>query len=766
MINESKTLLIVEDNPGDVYLIENILNRYRPGVFHILSTDRLDKALALLEKETVDVVLLDMNLPDSLGMETVHAVKQKAPDVALVVVTGDDDEKLGIEAVKHGAQDFLVKGKAPGTVMIRVIHYALERQASEKRLKDSELFLRSTLDALSSHIAIIDREGQILAVNKAWRDFARDNHADMTRVIEGSNYFTACAQVHGDDTLDAQSFLDGAASVLKGETKRFTMEYPCHSLSEKRWFHCRITPFPNTGPPCVVVSHENISQRKLAQEELINSRLQLKTILDSLTLQIVFIGLDHRIIWANQALCDFAGLSREELLGKTCYDFWEGQTGRCDGCAVEQAINDGRPVMKTKKTADGKIWMVTVCPVKDQNGRVVSMVEAREDITEKASIEEQLHQSQKMDAIGRLAGGVAHDFNNMLSIIIGFAELSRGCLDNGNPLSDNIGEIISAARRSSELTRHLLAFARKQPVTPKVLDLNLIMENSQKMLQRLVGEDITMRFDPDMSLWNIFMDPIQIDQILTNLAANARDAIAGTGSITIETRNAYLDEAYCRLHVYATPGHYVLIQFSDTGKGMDEATRSRVFEPFFTTKPVGEGTGLGLSTVFGIIKQNKGSINVYSETGCGTTFRIYIPRHEKDSADDDSLILESCPRGTESILVVEDEKKILKLCHHLLKNLGYKVLLFSSPLKALRYMAKSTRPIDLMLSDVIMPDMNGDDLKRQMEIIRPGLKTLFMSGYAPGVISDRGILKKPFEFVQKPFTIVELATRIRALLDT
>lgn len=768
MTDDMKKILIVEDNPGDIFLIKEILKRYKPGVFDVTSTECLIDGLAILENEEVDLILLDMNLPDSNGMETVYAVKEKAPDVALVVLTGDDDEQLGIDAVKHGAQDFLVKGKFPSFVFIRVIGYAMERQIAEKKLRESELFLRSTLDALSSHIAIIDERGVVLAVNKAWRTFAHQNQADLTKVCEGSNYFVACSDIHGNDTVDAYAFLAGMRSVLSGEVENFWMEYPCHSATEKRWFICRITPFPKpglSGLSCVVLAHENITQRKLAEEALRNSEIKLRTILDSLTIQVVFLGLDHRIIWANKSLCDFASCSRDSLIGKNCYDFWEGQAGSCSDCAVEQSIIMGKPVVNMRKAANGKIWNVMGCPVRDQEGRVVSMVEVREDITEKVTTEEQFRQAQKMDAVGQLAGGVAHDFNNMLSIIIGFAELSRGCVASDNPLTENLNEILSAAKRSTDLTRHLLAFARKQSVTPKVLYCNTIIENSRKMLQRLVGEDIDIRFIPCETLWPILMDPAQIDQVLTNFSVNARDAIAGTGIITIETQNIILDDMYCKFHVYAKPGRYMMILFSDTGKGMDEETRSRVFEPFFTTKPLGEGTGLGLSTVFGIIKQNNGMINVYSEPGIGTTFRMYIPMHSAVSEKVENVFEDSCPKGTETIMVVEDEKKILKFCKHLLNDLGYRVICFSSPQKAIRYLERTRLPVALLISDVVMPGMNGDDLRKHVEKIKPEIKTIFMSGYTHNVIAQRGVLSDGLKFIQKPFTLIELASKVRGALD-
>ncbi len=765
MEDDRKKILIVEDSPGDAFILQEILQRLKPGTYDIETAGRLDEALVLVERQPFDVVLLDMNLPDSRGLETIQAMKEKAPDSAIVVMTGHEDEKTGLDAVKSGAQDFLVKGKIPGFVLIRVIGYALERQLGERRFRESEMFLRSTLDALRSHIAIIDDRGGILAVNKAWKTFAAENGADVERVCEGADYFGVCSGVYGEDAVDVQTFMTGMKSVLSGEEECFQFEYPCHSPSEKRWFFCRITPFPKPGPACVVVAHENITERKLAEEALKNSELKMRTILDSLSIQVVFLRRDHTIDWANKSFCDYAACGRESLGGKKCYEFWGGQESFCTDCSVEQAIKTGTPVARVKKNQDGRVWYVVGCPVRDQGGRIVSMVELREDITERVSTEEQLRHSQKMDAIGRLAGGVAHDFNNMLSIIIGFAEISRNYMGPGHPLEDNLQEILSAARRSAEMTRHLLAFARKQTMTPKVLDFNTTIENSRKMLQRLVGEDIDIRFIPGESLSTVIMDPIQLDQILTNLAVNARDAISGTGRITIETRNVVLDDVFCKTHVYARPGYYVAVSFSDDGCGMDRETQSRIFEPFFTTKPQGEGTGLGLSTVFGIVKQNSGLVDVYSEPGQGTTLRIYLPAFE--GVDDETVmdIVDQCPKGTETLLVVEDEKKILKFCKQLLSDLGYRVLSFSAPEKAVRYLERSAWPVDLLISDVVMPEMNGEELRKHVERLRPGVRCLFMSGYTHNVMVQRGVFPETIELMQKPFSIVELANRVRRVLD-
>ncbi|MEW5735611.1 MAG: transporter substrate-binding domain-containing protein [Thermodesulfobacteriota bacterium] len=394
------------------------------------------------------------------------------------------------------------------------------------------------------------------------------------------------------------------------------------------------------------------------------------------------------------------------------------------------------------------------------------------DITERIQAQEeserlqsQLLQTQKLEAIGRLAGGVAHDFNNMINIIIGYADIALLDLSPGDPLRETLDEIRQAANRSAELTKQLLGFARRQTISPLILNVTEVIGVCEKMLRRLVGEEIELRFTAEKHLWPVEMDPSQMDQILTNLAANARDAIQGTGEITIEASNATLDEAYCAEHLGCIPGDYVKISFSDSGVGMDRETRERIFEPFFTTKNEREGTGLGLATVYGIIQQNRGFINVYSEPGQGTAFNIYLPRfHGKKEGPAPAKGPEQSLVGTETILVVEDEGQILKLCKMTLERQGYKVLSAQTPGEALLLCEKHIAEIDLLLTDVIMPGMNGNELKERITSLRPEIKTIFMSGYTADTISHRGVLAQGTNFLQKPFSPRELAQRVRQVL--
>jgi PAS domain S-box-containing protein len=409
---------------------------------------------------------------------------------------------------------------------------------------------------------------------------------------------------------------------------------------------------------------------------------------------------------------------------------------------------------------DHKCWAVF-----SSEGTFMGRRGSNRDITQRLQLENQLRQAQKMEAVGRLAGGVAHDFNNMLGVILGFTDLAITKLPADDPLQMYLGEVKSAAQRSADITRQLLAFARKQTIAPKVLDLNDTIASMLKMLRRLIGEDIDLLWKPANDLWPVKMDPAQIDQILANLMVNSRDAIAGVGKITIETGKAEFDQNYCEAHLGFVPGRYVLLAVSDDGCGMDKETLAKLFEPFFTTKEVGKGTGLGLATIYGIVKQNNGFINVYSEPGQGTTFKIYLPRQEpQDTATEHPRQPAETPTGTETVLLVEDEKSLLKFARMLLEELGYTVLAAGSPREAIELAKKYTNEIHLLMTDVVMPEMSGRDLLEKLKASQPGLKCLFMSGYTANVIAHHGVLDEGVHFLQKPFSRRALATKIREAL--
>jgi two-component system, cell cycle sensor histidine kinase and response regulator CckA len=518
----------------------------------------------------------------------------------------------------------------------------------------------------------------------------------------------------------------------------------------------------------------DITERKHSEEKLLENETKLKAIFETVGTGILVIDKETQtIIEANQAAIEMTGLSREKIIGQLCHLLvCPAQEGKCPVKDLGQSIDHSE---RKLICAGGyqKDILKTVYPItlRGKDCYIESFV----DISERKRAEEentrlnaQLQQAQKMEAIGRLAGGVAHDFNNMLGVIIGNVELSlMEKIDSSQSLFHNLQEIQNAAKRSADLTRQLLAFARKQTISPRILNLNDNIEGIVKMLKRLIGEDIHLTWSPEKDLWPIKIDPSQIDQVLANLCVNARDAIKGVGNITIKTGTAAFDEVYCSNNPECMPGEYVLLEVSDDGCGMNKDVIEKIFEPFFTTKELGKGTGLGLATVYGIIKQNNGFVYVHSMPGVGTTFRIYLPRFINASIDikNRKEQPEETLRGYETVLLVEDEKGVLAVAKRMLGMMGYSVLSADTVKEAIRLSGEHHGPIHLLITDIIMPDMNGRELAEQLELIHPEMECLFMSGYTAEVISQHGILDKEINFIHKPFSVGELAAKVRGILD-
>ncbi|HEY6936939.1 MAG TPA: ATP-binding protein, partial [Terriglobales bacterium] len=426
-----------------------------------------------------------------------------------------------------------------------------------------------------------------------------------------------------------------------------------------------------------------------------------------------------------------------------------------------------RGVMINRKKS-GELYYAekTITPVRDAEGQITHFISNDRDITERRKLEEQLAQVQKMDAIGQLAGGVAHDFNNLLMVISSYAELMMDALAPESPLRHHGEEILKAARRAADLTRQLLTFSRKQVQTLRVLDLNGVLQEICKTLQRLIREDVQLSLQLEKELWPIKADPVQIEQIVMNLATNARDAMPQGGQLSIETRNVELDEAYCRTQPDAIPGQYILLAVSDSGMGIDPAILPRIFEPFFTTKEKGKGTGLGLATIYGIVKQSGGHITVASELAAGTTFKIFLPRAPAAMASPEPAAHNAQQlRGSETVLLVEDEDAVRESEREYLEQHGYTVLAAPNGPAALELAASCGREIHLLVSDVVMPGMSGSELGQELQAQRPGLKVLYVSGYAENTVMQHGLAELGSRFLHKPFTLKALTAKIREVLQ-
>ncbi|MGH7322281.1 MAG: response regulator [Candidatus Rokuibacteriota bacterium] len=501
------------------------------------------------------------------------------------------------------------------------------------------------------------------------------------------------------------------------------------------------------------------------------SRQTLRAVIDAMPVMINAKDLTSRYIFMNHLQAELYGVSEEDAVGQTAAELLGREYGAYTAALDRRVIAEGKAIPYFEEEypdAQGVVhtWLTTKVPLWDAVGQVRGVATIALDLTDRKQLEEQLRQSQKMEAIGRLAGGVAHDFNNLLTVITGRSELLRRRLKADDPLVRHVDLIQKIAERAATLTQQLLAFSRKQMLQPKILDLNAVVAGMEKMLRRLIGEDIDLVTTPAPGLGRIQADPGQIEQVILNLAVNARDAMPDGGRLNLETGNVDLDDVFVRHHRGARPGRYVMLAVTDTGAGMDADTQAHLFEPFFTTKGVGKGTGLGLAMVYGIVKQSGGYIVVASEPGRGARFEIYLPRVEGVAASDPGgRVLAELPRGHETILLVEDQEEVRDLARDILQMSGYTVLEAHHGGEAREVCARHTGPIHLLLTDVVMPHMSGRELADRLAVDHPGLKVLYMSGYADNAIVHHGVLDSATAFIQKPFSPDDLARKAREVLD-
>ncbi|HEY1338500.1 MAG TPA: ATP-binding protein [Bryobacteraceae bacterium] len=472
----------------------------------------------------------------------------------------------------------------------------------------------------------------------------------------------------------------------------------------------------------------------------------------------------QRILAANGAASSLYGYSPEEFTDLPLSAVQGEEELRR---FVAEMNSPERPASSawTHRTRTGRVVDVEIAVHEIEYSGKKEQLAVLMDISGRRQLEDQLRQAQKMEAVGMLAGGVAHDFNNLLTIITGYSQLILNSMSPHDPNRHSAEQIMKAGERAAALTKQLLAFSRRQVLQPKVLDVNKLVSSLGTMLQRLIGEDIDLRLMLRPELGRVSADPGQIEQVLMNLVVNARDAMPKGGTLTVETANVNLDDAYAGRHIAVRPGAYILLAVSDTGGGMDEATRARLFEPFFTIKGAGKGTGLGLSTVFGIIKQSGGSVEVYSEPGRGTSVKVYLPRIDQPVSVESEVRSMAAARGTETILLVEDDEMVRNLVRETLEREGYTILDAPGPLEARRMAEAHKGRIHLTITDVVMPKVSGRELAEGLLKRRPDMKVLYMSGYTDSAIVNSGLLQKEVSFLQKPFTPGALSAKVREVLD-
>lgn len=628
--------------------------------------------------------------------------------------------------------------------------------------------LVSMIDTIDQFICLSDpRSYEIVLVNKYVKDLLGRDPAGKLCYRELQNLDHPCDFCIND-------------VILKGSRRSYKWEYYNPVFNKYflmvdtiiRWVDGRELKFG--------IGMDTTDQKK--KERALEDRGRFfDSILTAIQEGISVLGPDLAIRYVNDFMNKWYA-ENVPLEGKKCYRAYRDRDKPCDPCPTVRCMKTGKTEREVVPGLPGKDQWIELFsyPMKDSDtGEVIGIVEFVRDITrlrkaeeEKEKLQIQLARAQKLEAIGRLAGGIAHDFNNMLTIIVGDTELALNSLPSDSPARKYIKQIYETAMRSSDLVKQLLGFARKQVIKPEVVNLNRVIEPTIKLLSEIIGENIELVWIPGEDLYDIKVDPVQVDQILTNLCTNARDAISpGVGKIVIETKNVKLDESYCRIHAACIPGNYVMISVTDNGRGMDRETLKHIFEPFYTTKEVGKGTGLGLSTVYGIVKQNNGYIDAYSELGKGTTIKIYIPQYKskeeisKEAMKVNQQIRERDLYGNETILMVEDDINILEMGKTILEKFGYKVLTAISPLEALEIVKEHGDSIELLITDLIMPGMNGRQLADSVAKLYPGIKVIYTSGYTPNVIMQSGVIRDNINFIQKPYSIHDLLLKVREVLN-
>ena len=644
-----------------------------------------------------------------------------------------------------------------------------DRKEAEKELKDSEARYRSLVDNMPDGLYLLGRDFKPLFYNTAMeRIFGYPKEYFLE---ESSQAFPSC--VHPDDrpvVLGALSeMMDGRDCV----NLRYRIVRPDGEVRHLRDV-MRIVQAPNGEVSAYQGIISDLTEMMRAEEALRESETRYRELVQNANSIILRLDTEGNITFFNEYAQVFFGYAEEEVIGRSIVG--------AIAPATETAARDYEAMLRdivehpdrylsyesrNLRRNDEQVWIVwTSKATVDTEGRLTGILCIGNDITRSKQLETQYRMVQRLESVGRLAGGVAHDFNNLLTIILGYTEHLIGQLGHYPSLGESLEEIKSAGERGASLVRQLLAFSRKQLLQPRVIDLNAVISETEKMLGRLIGEDIELVTVFDPTLGAVRADPAQIEQIVLNLAVNARDAMPEGGRLTIETANVELDEAYATRHSVVTPGPYVMFAMSDTGTGMDEGTLSRIFEPFFTTKEEGKGTGLGLAGVYGTVKQSNGCIWVYSEPGQGTTFKIYLPRCENSLETENEVptLMESL-ECSETILFVEDEEKLRAISCKSLVESGYTVLEASCGQDALRLHERHEGRIHLLVTDVVMPGMSGRELAERLVQLRPEMKVLYISGYTENAIVHHGVLDTGVEFLQKPFTPTTLLVKIRGVLE-
>jgi len=758
--NEEKLQLIIDKSPIGICTVDSLGNFVTTNIVY-------EQMVGYSKEELSSLSFLDVTHSDD------HAENEKLyQDMFSLKTAGFTIEKryirkdgIEIEVIAHTVKITGIKGN--GDFGMAFVEDVTEHNSAERETRLDKLFIDRVVDMSPFPMWIADQDGMVIRVNNSL--------CETTNLTE--DQIVGQYNILNDENIEIQGVMPMVTAVFeKYLPANFSIPWkPAKagdvSFEATRDMFLDISIFPivsDSGKLTnIVCQWVDITEHKENEEALRESQAKFKSIIDNISIGVALINPAMEILEINNKMLEWFP---EYTSGKNIYhNNFPHNEKDCDSYPTYKTLKDGKAhetTITNQQNDKTRNYRITSSPLVNSQGEVTAVIEMVDDTTDRMSLQAQVMQSEKMDSIGMLAGGVAHDYNNISNIILGYSELAMEKVDHGDPLYDDLMEVYAAAKRSTGITRQLLAFARQQTIAPKIIDLNDIIENMLKMLRRLIGEDIDLAWKPVAKVWMVKIDPSQIDQIIINLLVNSRDAIADVGKVTVETKNISFNEEYCANHTDFFPGEYVLLAVSDDGTGIVPDIMGKIFEPFFTTKPQDKGTGMGLATVYGIVKQNGGFINVYSEPGEGTTVKVYLSRHIGQVVEAKLEEILKIPLSCgETILLVDDDGPILRLGKKMLEDLDYTVWIASNPNEAVKLAKELSNKVNLLITDVVMPEMNGKQLSEQLQMNYPGIKTLFMSGYTANVIAHRGVLEEGVNFIQKPFSKKDLAIKVRLALD-
>jgi two-component system, cell cycle sensor histidine kinase and response regulator CckA len=765
---EALRILILEDVPMDAELVEYELERARIP-FSSRRVDSRDDFLRELDQFSPDLILSDYTLPRFDGMAALSLARERAPSIPFLIVTGSVNEETAVGCMKAGATDYLLKsnlariGPAIEAALERSRAHAQKAEA-EAALAASEKRFRSLVQNSSDLVTIVSPEGTIL--------YASDSAERIVGHTPGSLLGTSLLSYLDDRDVSA---VEGLLKNANGKASASgPIEFILHRADGSPvWLEAVGSNLLNDATiRGIVLNARDVSERKRADRALRESEERYRDLFDNASDLVCMAAPDGSLLYVNKAWQQGTGYGEDEIGRMQLLELVHPDCQAYYREVLERVLRGERldhvelvfvPKAGTPITVEGNLS----CTFKDGQPSVVRGI--YRDITERKRVEEHLRRAERMQAAGKLAGGVAHEVNNMMTGVIGFSEFLLRSLEPADPRRSDVEEIIRAGTRAADVTRQLLAFTRQQFLRPQVLSVNSVILEMEKLLRRSLGENNVLEFQLSPDAGELRADRGQVEQVLINLILNARDALVTNGRVTVQTANAEWDEVYAQRHggVDLPLGRYVMFAVSDNGCGMDRDVQERIFEPFFTTKPIGQGTGLGLSTVYGIVKQSGGYIWVYSEPAEGSVFKVYLPEASsgKTAEPVPERRAEVPAGGTETILVIEDEDIVRTLASRGLRDHGYVVIEARNGTQALHYIQQHPGTVGLVISDVVMPEMGGRELGQSLARIDPDLPVLYMSGYTGEDVVQRGLLDPGAPFQQKPFTPAGLATKVRRMLD-